>query len=348
MKRRTLVLICTLTAATLALGAAALLRHHASPVGTSLRPNASPSQNSSPAPDPLSIAAMRSRHYTGGPIKPGQDLGDHGGYHESIVSFTSDHLTEYALQATPDAPAPAGGYPVIILLHGYVPPDQYQTTGAYYQDFIAAWARAGFVVVRPDYRGNGASQGQAVSGHYSPDYTYDILNLIASLKQYPVVNPRRIGLAGHSLGGHIALRVAVSSPDIKATVIANGVVGSFYDLFYNWPHSPAPHDQPTSIVLSERHDLIAKHGTPKSNPSFYNQISAINFVSAITGPVQIHQDIADSTVPKLFADHLNSALQTGGKSVTYYTYPGDDHQLGLPQTRISVVMRTTDFFKANL
>src|SRR5690348_2332717 len=68
-----------------------------------------------PAADPLTLADIRSRAYTGGPIQQTQDLGTQIGYHQSVVSFTSDGLTEYALQATPVTPAPAGGYPVIIL-----------------------------------------------------------------------------------------------------------------------------------------------------------------------------------------------------------------------------------------
>jgi dipeptidyl aminopeptidase/acylaminoacyl peptidase len=347
MKRPVALLFSLLLLAIIADGVFVLRRPH-SPAPKLAQTTAAPASKPTASPDPLTIAAIRARHYKGSPIEQAQDLGAQNGYRESVVSFTSDGLTEYALQARPDAPTPAGGYPVIILLHGYFPPPQYQTTGNYYQDFYAAWAKAGFLVLRPDYRGNGQSQGQAVSGHYSADYTYDILNLIASLKQYNLANPKRIGLAGHSMGGHEALRVAVSSPDIKATVIANGVVGSFFDLFYNWPHSPAPNDQPLPVVTSERTALIAAHGTPQSNPKFYDSISAINFVDAIRGPIQIHQDAGDSTVPKLFADNLNSALQAAHKPVAYNIYPGDDHQLAAPQTRISVVQRTTDFFKQYL
>lgn len=312
--------------------------------------NASGSQNSLPAqsPDPLTIASIRSKHYQASPIQTVKSLGDEGGYTDKVVSFTSDGLKEYALQATPDTAKPAGGYPVVILLHGYVPPDQYRTTDSSYQDFIAAWARAGIVVIKPDFRGNGSSQGTAVSGHYSPDYTYDTLNLIASLKQYAQVNAHRLGIAGHSMGGHIALNVAVASHDIKATVILNGVVGSMYDIFYEWPNSPAPYDQPTQVVQAELQNLVAKHGTPKTNPGFYNQVSAINFVDFIQGPVQISQDVDDSTVPKAFADSLDAALTNAGKSVTYFTYPGNDHQLEIPETRNLVLQRTTSFFQSNL
>jgi dipeptidyl aminopeptidase/acylaminoacyl peptidase len=305
-------------------------------------------QTSPEAPDPLTLAAIKARTYSASPITTTQSLGNKGGYTQSVVSFVSDGLTEYALESTPATAAPTGGYPVVILMHGYIPPSQYQTTGSDYADFIAAWARAGFVVIKPDYRGNGKSEGTAVSGHYSPDYTYDMMNLIASLKHYTLVNGSRIGIFGHSMGGHLALYVAVSSPDVKASVIANGVVGSFYDLFYDWPNSPAPSDQPTSVVTAELNGMIATHGTPKTDPQYYYQISAINYVSGIAGPVQLDADTGDSVVPYSFSRSLDNALVAAHKNVTLYSYPGDDHQFASPSNHALLIQRTTAFFKQNL
>jgi dipeptidyl aminopeptidase/acylaminoacyl peptidase len=297
--------------------------------------------------DPLQIAAIRKRSYPGSAITIIKNEGDQGGYQNQIISYQSDGLEIYALLSTPDSPAPAGGYPVIILDHGYINPTQYQTDGGDYHSWIATFARAGFVVVKPDYRGNGQSQGVPEGGHYSPVYAYDNLNLIASLKKFPLVNSSRLGLVGHSLGGHVALRTIVVSPDIKATVLANGVVGSLYDLFYNWPHSPAPHDQPTVVVQGALQKLIATHGDPKSNPAFWDAASAINYVNAVTGPVQIHHDQADSTVPYLFAQHLDAALKKAGKPDEFYTYPGDNHQLQ-GEAQALFLQRSLSFFQAHL
>lgn len=309
---------------------------------------ASPSKATANSDLSLTIPAIRSRHYAASAITTTQPLGDQGGYRNAVVSFVSDGLTEYALQSTPDTPPPAGGYPVIVLMHGYINPSQYQTTGGDYHDFIAAWAKAGFVVLKPDYRGNGSSQGTATSGHYSPAYTYDMLNLIASLKTYSLVNGGRIGIVGHSMGGHVALNVAVSSADVKATVLANGVVASMYDLFYRWPHSPAPSDKPTAVVTGELQQLLAQHGTPKSNPGFYTAASAINYVRNIGGPVQLDADTGDTTVPYAFSQSLDGALTNAKKSVILYSYPGNDHQLSNSPTHAEVIQRSTQFFQQNL
>ncbi len=320
------------------------------PAGVAVRalPTASPSPAAAPTPalDPIQIEAIRARGYTASTLTATQDLGDKGGFRQAVASFVSDGLTEYALVSTPAGAAPAGGWPVVILAHGYENPAAYSTTGSDYSNLTAGLARGGYLVVKPDYRGHGHSQGSPEGGHFSPDYAYDVLNLIATLKQYPPANPKRIGLLGHSLGGHVALRTIVASKDVKATVFMAGVVGSFSDLLYNWPHSPMSSDQPTAVVQGNKAKLLAKYGPPKDNPAFWDSASAVNYVPAVSGAVQINHDVADSVVPKLFSDHLDAALKAAGKPVEYNTYPGDDHQFS--QNYAALMCNILAFYGAHL
>lgn len=294
----------------------------------------------------VQIPALRSRPYTSSPLIVTQDLGDQGGYHETVSSFQSDGLTEYALVSTPNGRPPVGGWPVIILAHGYIDPFKYQTAGANYASFINELARAGYMVIKPDYRGHGLSQGTAQGGHFSPVYAYDVLNLIETIKKYPPANPTRIGLLGHSMGGHVALRTIVVSKDIKATVFMAGVVGSMNDIINNWPRSPLRRDQPSAVVQGAKRALLAKYGTPEANPAFWDSASAINFVSAVKGPVQINQDVGDGLVPTLFSDHLAAALRAQQKPVEYFQYPGDDHQF--IRNHALLMQRILAFYARNL
>jgi dipeptidyl aminopeptidase/acylaminoacyl peptidase len=202
------------------------------------------------------------------------------------------------------------------------------------------------VVVKPDFQGNDKSAGQPVGGHFAPDYAYNTLNLISSLKQNPLANPKRLGIFAHSMGGDVGLRTIVTSKDIAATVFVAGVVGSMFDIFYNWPGNPDLSDQPQALVQGARQALISKYGDPKTNPTFWDSASAINYVSKVTGAVQINQDVSDSVVPKLFADHLNSALTNAGKSVEYHLYPGDDHQFDA--NRAALIQNALRFYRAKL
>ena len=316
------------------------------PAKPAAKPEA-PKEQATPAPalNPLQIEAIKARSYPGSAITVEQNLGNQGGYSTQIDSYQSDGLKIYSLQATPAGTAPAGGWPVIILNHGYINPAVYRTNDGSYVNLIGALARAGFVVFKPDYRGHGQSQGTPEGGHFSPVYTYDDMNLIASIKQTPGLNAARLGTLGHSLGAHTSLRVAVVSPDIKGTVYLSGVVASIYDILYNWPHSPMPADLP-AVVQSNREQLLAQYGTPQTNPAFWNSVSAINYVSNITGKSQINVSQNDSVVPSAFSAKLNDALVAAGKPVEYYVYPGDDHQFSTNATL--AFSRIVAFFKSSL
>lgn len=305
-----------------------------------------PTATVTPAPNPLQIDALRSRTYPGGPLTQTQDLGSQGGYRDTIVQFEADGITEYARLSTPAGTPPPGGWPVIVLLHGYVDPAAWQTTGSDYASIMGALARAGFAVIRPDYRGHGQSGGSPAGGHFAPDYTYDTLNLLASLKTASGLNAERVGIIGHSLGGHVALRTIVVSSQVKATAMMAGVTGSMYDIFYNWPRSPAPSDRPLVLVQGARQKLVEQYGDPKTNPGFWDSASAINYVKYVAGPVQINQDEADSVVPKLFADRLDAALRAAGKSTEYRVYPGDDHQF--TANRTALMQNLVAFFTRTL
>jgi dipeptidyl aminopeptidase/acylaminoacyl peptidase len=310
--------------------------------------NQSPSARATPVPDPITIPAMKARKYETSTIKVERNLGDQGGYSVRVVSFQSDGNTEYAYWAEPDGSAPSGGWPAIVLVHGYINPAQYSTTGNAYKSWIAAWARAGFVVVQPDLRGNGLSQGNAVSGHWDSGYTYDVMNLLMSLRAEERVNAAKIGVVGHSMGGHIALNVAVIDPKVVATILVNGVVASMYDLVYNWPNSPAPHDQPSAAVQSELNGLVQAHGSPKDNPGFWGTASAINYVADVKGPVEIDADEGDSVVPYAFSQSLEHALTVAHKPVTLNTYAGNDHQLSSAANLNEFLQRSIAFWRQAL
>ncbi len=301
-----------------------------------------------PAPSPLFIDAIRQREYQGSPIAPQQELGSQGGYVLRTASYVSDGFTQYFLEAEPAGAAPPGGWPVVILCHGYIPPAEYRTAGSDYQSWIAAVARAGYLVLKPDFRGHGSSQGSPTGGHFSPDYTYDVLNLMASLKQYPKANASKVALVGHSMGAHVALKAAVASPDVKSSIYISGVVGTLYDIVYNWPRPATVPETQAAQFRSRRQQLYAQHGDPKTNAEFWDQATALNYVRDAAGPLQIHHGTNDAVVPVLFSQHLAEAAQRAKKPVEYYEYPGGDHQFSIASDRQQLLQRILAFLGSSL
>lgn len=298
---------------------------------------------------PLSIAFMQKKSYPGSNLIVEQTLGDASNYHQYIVSYRSEGLKIYALLTVPVGNKPANGWPVIVFNHGYIPPEEYHTTERYIA-YVDAFARNGFIVLKPDYRGNGNSQGQPEGAYYSPAYTIDDLNAIASIKKYKDANPQKIGVWGHSMGGYITLRDLVVDPkDIKAAVIWGGVVGSYNDLMNNWhravPFTPSPRE--VTLRNRGRAMLIKKYGTPAQNPTFWDAIDPTFNLNFVAAPVQLHHGEADEEVPLSFSQSLYNKLKATGKYVELYTYPGADHNISDPSFSLAME-RSVAFFKKYL
>ncbi len=281
---------------------------------------------STPTPDPMSIAALRSGSYPGSDIVIVKELTAAAGYHRYYAFYLSQGLKIYGLLTVPNGDPPAGGWPAIVFNHGYIPPAQYVTTERYvaYVDYLA---RAGYVVYKIDYRGNGNSDGIARGAYGDPGYTIDVLNAISSLQKFPQVNPDKIGMWGHSMGGYLTLRAMVISKAIKVGVIWAGVVGSYPDLVNIWHHNDlaTPTAQPNSA--SWKHKWFDLHGSPQEDPQFWDSISATSYLADLSGPLQLHHDTQDSEVPYVFSETLAKDIQNVGGTVEFYSYPGDDHNL---------------------
>ncbi|GGO20594.1 dipeptidyl aminopeptidase/acylaminoacyl peptidase [Deinococcus humi] len=291
----------------------------------------------------MSIKAAREKKYPGSALKVLTNLRAGSNYSRQVVSYQSDGLTIHALLTVPNGTPPKGGWPAIVFNHGYIPPNVYRTTERYvaYQD---AFARAGFVTLKSDYRGHGSSQGEALGGYYSPGYTDDVMNALGSLKRDGRVNAARIGMWGHSMGGFLSLRAMVIDPSIKAGVIWAGVVGDYNAIMTQW-NSPAPASIPQG-VLNLRKKAVAQYGTPASNPEFWNSLSANTYLKDLGGPLQLHIGTADEDVPPVFHTTLSKDLKAINKSVASYVYPGDNHNLS--RNLQTALNRSVAFFKEHL
>ncbi len=274
----------------------------------------------------LTIEAIRQRSFPGGNIKIEEDLSSQDGFRSYIISYPSERLKLYALMNIPNTPKPKRGYPVIIINHGYIPPDKYSTINSY-KEFSDFYAKNGFLVFKPDYRGYGKSEGTTESGYFPVAYTYDVLNLISSIKNYKEADANNIGLWGHSLGGNVTLRAAVSvSKDIKASVIVAGGGASANDILNYW--KTKKYKSLSWIKDSGAYKLIEELNNPSVTSEFLDKISPINYVSNITGRVSLHHGAKDESIPISFSDTLYKALKKVGNNVEYYVYEQGDHQFG--------------------
>jgi dipeptidyl aminopeptidase/acylaminoacyl peptidase len=290
----------------------------------------------------LSIASQAS--YSGSTLQNVRDLGMARGVEHRIFRFSvaKDNLVESGLLTLPTTPPPAAGYPVIVLCHGYVNPLYYSTEKAYLYD-MEFYSRNGFAVVKPDFRGQGLSisDGTPAGAYYSMAYNTDVLSLIADIKQTKNLDKNNINIWGHSMGAYIALRAAVLSSDIKNAILLSGPVGYIQDMFRSYV---AISDTNNSTAAANRAAQLAAHGTPLSNPGYWNKTSPINYLSRSKTFYQIHAGTNDKIVPPHFSADLDAALNRAGKAHEYFVYSGGDH--GLWPLRPIIWQRSLDRLRA--
>lgn len=120
-------------------------------------------------------------------------------------------------------PSDKGVFPAVLLITGSGPQDRDETIYGHHPFLVLAdyLTRQGIAVLRVDDRGVGESTGN-FSQATSEDFASDVLAGVEYLKTCKEIDPKKIGLLGHSEGGLIAPIVAVKSPDVAFIVLMAG------------------------------------------------------------------------------------------------------------------------------
>ena len=172
---------------------------------------------------------------------------------------------EYALYV-PRNPAPASGSPLIVALHGFLSNPQQIIR---YPGFTAAAEKHGYLIVAPmgfNARGWYGSQG---AGNQLPGAGFrgdprnlgalserDVMNVLALIRREFRIDPNRIYLLGHSMGGGGAVYLATKYPHIWAATapIAPALMGKTHPL-ENARHIPS------LVIQGDRDILVPVAGT---------------------------------------------------------------------------------------
>lgn len=302
----------------------------------------------------ITIPYLRSRTYQSvlGKLNQATEASAYTGY---LTSYNSDGLRVNGYLTIPkEDPStssglrkPKNGWPAIVFVHGYIPPQNYRTLENYseYVDYLAG---KGFVVFKIDLRGNADSQGEPGGGYYSSDYIIDTLNARAALQKSDFINPKAVGLWGHSMAGNVVARALAAQPEIPAIVIWAGAVYTYSD-FAEFGISDNSYNPPITQSPSrkKRNEMFAKYGQFNPNSSFWKLIPMTNYLSGIKGAIQLNHAVDDSVVDIRYSRNLNKILDVTKIIHELNEYPSGGHNIS-GESFNTAMQNTVEFFKKYL
>lgn len=152
---------------------------------------------------------------------------------EVVYENKRDHIKIAGTLTRPRAP---GTFPAVLLITGSGSQDRNEALMGHRPFLVLAdyLTRKGIAVLRVDDRGVGGTS-QGTPNDTDENFAADVLAGVEFLKTRKEINPKQIGLIGHSEGGMIAPMVAAESKDVAFIVLiaGSGLVGDRLILLQN-------------------------------------------------------------------------------------------------------------------
>lgn len=177
-------------------------------------------------------------------------------------------------------------------------------TKNFYRFVAQALASRGYMVVIADYR--------LYPQVYFPDFIHDGATALYWTHQHAAAyggNPKRLFLAGHSAGAHIAMMLALNDSYIQKA-------GGQPDWIHGTMGIAGPYD--FLPFTDPKIKAVFSHVPDKDT-------QPINFVTSGPAPILLLHGDKDKDVYLRNSDHLAAKLRDQGNNVDYHVYPGVNH-----------------------
>jgi len=224
--------------------------------------------------------------------------------------------------------------PLLTILHGGPPSSFTRTfTGGVGSYPIAAFASAGFAVLRPNVRG---------SSGYGREFRYanvrdwgggdfrDAMAGIDALAQRGVADPDRLGVMGWSYGGYLAAFAITQTTRFRAASVGAGITNLV-----------------SYVGVADIPGFIGSYfgGEFWDAPKLWQDRSAVLRVKAVSTPTLVQHGENDLRVPISQGYELYTALKRRHVPVTMVVYPRQGHGVGEPRLQLDVMRRNLEWFE---
>jgi dipeptidyl aminopeptidase/acylaminoacyl peptidase len=244
-------------------------------------------------------------------LEIGGPVADSGyGLDRYAVSYESEGLTITGLLALPVRDSLSPG---LVVIHGYERGtyDAMTSMGSYYAPLV----EAGYVVLFPDLRNYGGSDGDpAAWDDMNMSGTRDAANAVRALATLPQVDPERLGVVGLSEGGRLALTTSVVVPDLLDAVVSMSPTSA--DAWDNVERFMSAGVGP---------DGFLGLGTPQAQPAYWEAVNPGTFADRTSAPLLVVQALADETCDPAWGAAAAETWLAAGKDATLLPIEGASH-----------------------
>jgi dienelactone hydrolase len=254
--------------------------------------------------------------------------------------------SEWELPGTLTLPVGDGPFPAVVLVQGSGPSDRDETIGPnkLFRDLAWGLASRGIAVLRYDKRTLVYGQQMAALSNLTvnEETVDDAVAAVALLQQTAKIDPERVFVLGHSMGGYLAPRITSRAPQVAGIIILAGNTRSLEDLvleqtkyLLSLDGSLSEADQ-KQIAAVEQAVEATKHAQPGDDPStllfnvppaYWIDLNAYNPVAVaqkLSQPMLILQGERDYQVTMVDFQGWKDGL--GGRdNVTFKSYPDLNH-----------------------
>jgi dienelactone hydrolase len=262
-------------------------------------------------------------------------------FEERAVTFG---LPDWQLPGTLTVPKGAGSFPAVVLVHGSGPNDRDETIGPNkpFRDLAEGLASKGVAVLRYEKR----TRQYAAKAAADKDITVkeevvdDAVAAADFLTQQPGIDPKRVFLLGHSLGGYLAPRIASEDPKLAGVIIMAGTARPLDEVIFDQLNYLAslpgqPPEAKTQVEkMKTQVDELKKPDAPKDlvvlglRPHYLQALAGYDpaaVAAKLTMPILVMQGGRDYQATMESDYRIWGKALEGHKNVTMAAFPSLDH-----------------------
>lgn len=282
-------------------------------------PTASPTTPTAEASDPRSIRGLIDSPRAANAFVVGDEADPLAGESAYSVSYESAGA---AITGVLRLPSGNGPFPVVVVVHGSVDPAAY-VSGRDLVPEQRALLDAGMAVLATDLRGYAGSDPADSENNavLDPGFGWPtvldwamVLDVVAALDiaasgEVPQVDPDRVGLLGHSLGGLLAIDAAVVAPGSSDLVVALAAPTTALDeAIGEW-------------------EVESSGAGGQADLEYWRSVSPRAFFDRATEPLLLLHGSADPVAPVEWARATEEAWRAAGGTAELIVLDGADHHL---------------------